>query len=91
MVYADVWVRRCRWLVPSRLLCRSSVSVIVVSKVLLGTRRTRFVVVVVVVVVVVPQQVLEPVVDATIITPSDCLGSMLTLLKNRRGRQTSLT
>ena len=89
MVYADVWVRRCRWLVPSRLLCRSSVSVIVVSKVLLGTRRTRFVVVVVV--VVVPQQVLEPVVDATIITPSDCLGSMLTLLKNRRGRQTSLT
>lgn len=36
-------------------------------------------------------QVLEPVVDATIITPSDCLGAMLTLLKNRRGRQTSLT
>ncbi|CAN0047139.1 unnamed protein product, partial [Hapterophycus canaliculatus] len=35
-------------------------------------------------------QVLEPVVDATIITPSDCLGSMLTLLKNRRGRQISL-
>lgn len=64
----------------------SSVSVVVVSRVLLGTRRTRFFVV-----VVVPQQVLEPVVDATIITPSDCLGSMLTLLKNRRGRQTSLT
>ncbi|CAN0491433.1 unnamed protein product, partial [Laminaria digitata] len=36
-------------------------------------------------------KVLEPVVDATIIAPSDCLGAMLTLLKNRRGRQTSLT
>ncbi|CAM9574843.1 unnamed protein product [Scytosiphon promiscuus] len=35
-------------------------------------------------------KVLEPVVDATIITPSDCLGSMLTLLKSRRGRQISL-
>ncbi|CAM9265329.1 unnamed protein product [Ectocarpus sp. 13 AM-2016] len=35
-------------------------------------------------------KVLEPVVDATIITPTECLGAMLTLLKNRRGRQTSI-
>ncbi|CAM9278328.1 unnamed protein product [Ascophyllum nodosum] len=35
-------------------------------------------------------KVLEPIVDATIITPCDSLGSILTLLKNRRGHQTSL-
>lgn len=32
--------------------------------------------------------VLEPMVEATIITPLDCLGEMLTLLKDKRGTQT---
>jgi translation elongation factor EF-4 len=31
------------------------------------------------------QQVLEPMVEATIITPADCLGNMLGLLKEKRG------
>lgn len=35
-------------------------------------------------------KVLEPMVDATVITPADSLGAMLTMLNNRRGRQTSL-
>ncbi|KAG5180728.1 GTP-binding protein lepa C-terminus-domain-containing protein [Tribonema minus] len=32
-------------------------------------------------------QVLEPMVEATVITPEDCLGSMLTLLQDKRGTE----
>ncbi|CAM9584087.1 unnamed protein product, partial [Discosporangium mesarthrocarpum] len=35
-------------------------------------------------------KVLEPMVDATVITPSTCLGSMLALFQERRGRQIHL-